>query len=177
MAIDWLKGPYTKALEQIEAAMAGLKAAEGAQNSKGVASPQQEKMQASFGKDLSGVKAHAGGGPAQAAKATSAAAFASGNHVAFKGSPNMHTAAHEAAHVVQQSKAGKAANPKAEAAKLAHELANSSLAPHQGRVVVSPPSSAAMAAKAATAATVEKALASAHAAIKGLAALERKTKS
>jgi hypothetical protein len=28
--------------------------------------------------------------------------YATGNHVAFKGAPNLHTAAHEAAHVVQQ---------------------------------------------------------------------------
>ena len=31
-----------------------------------------------------------------------AQAFATGNHVAFAGTPDLHTAAHEAAHVVQQ---------------------------------------------------------------------------
>lgn len=31
-----------------------------------------------------------------------AQAFATGNHVAFAGAPDLHTAAHEAAHVVQQ---------------------------------------------------------------------------
>jgi hypothetical protein len=30
-----------------------------------------------------------------------AEAFATGNHVAFAGTPDLHTAAHEAAHVVQ----------------------------------------------------------------------------
>lgn len=34
--------------------------------------------------------------------ATGAEAFATGNHVAFASSPSLHTAAHEAAHVVQQ---------------------------------------------------------------------------
>src|ERR1041385_646216 len=46
-----------------------------------------------------------GGGQAAAAcDAMGASAFATGNHVAFAQSPDLHTAAHEAAHVVQQAR-------------------------------------------------------------------------
>src|SRR5262249_45650019 len=59
--------------------------------------------QASFGAahDVSGIRAHVGG---DSAKAMGATAFAAGNHVVFDRSPDLHTAAHEAAHVVQQAK-------------------------------------------------------------------------
>src|SRR5213075_2702829 len=39
---------------------------------------------------------------AAGARAMGADAFATGNHVAFASAPDLHTAAHEAAHVVQQ---------------------------------------------------------------------------
>jgi len=69
----------------------------------GQALPHVEAIQQSFGNhDVSGVRAHVGGSAAQAADALGAEAFATGNDVAFHGSPDLHTAAHEAAHVVQQ---------------------------------------------------------------------------
>jgi hypothetical protein len=75
---------------------------------RGVASPTTampfaDKIQASFGAehDISGIQAHVGG---NAAAAMGASAFAAGNHVVFDRSPDLHTAAHEAAHVVQQAK-------------------------------------------------------------------------
>jgi len=40
---------------------------------------------------------------AQASRAIGAMAFTTGDHVAFAGAPSLHTAAHEAAHVVQQA--------------------------------------------------------------------------
>lgn len=43
-----------------------------------------------------------GGAAATASRAIGAIAYATGNHVAFAGAPDLHTAAHEAAHVVQQ---------------------------------------------------------------------------
>src|SRR5262249_55550320 len=49
-----------------------------------------------------GVEAHLDGAAAQSAQSLGAAAFATGNHVVFNGAPSLHTAAHEAAHVVQQ---------------------------------------------------------------------------
>lgn len=60
-------------------------------------------IQRAFGKhDVGGVRAHVGG-QAQAANETMGSlAYAMGDHVAFRGSPDLHTAAHEAAHVVQQ---------------------------------------------------------------------------
>ncbi len=65
--------------------------------------PHQEAIQQSFGRhDVSGVKAHVGGAAAEASDAMGAQAYATGDHVAFRGAPDLHTAAHEAAHVVQQ---------------------------------------------------------------------------
>jgi outer membrane protein OmpA-like peptidoglycan-associated protein len=66
--------------------------------------PHQEAIQRSFGShDISGVRAQVGGPAAQAAQAIGAEAYATGDRVAFTQSPDLHTAAHEAAHVVQQA--------------------------------------------------------------------------
>ena len=67
--------------------------------------PHFAEIQRSFGGvfDLSGVQAHVGGAAAQASGAMGANAYATGGHVAFAKQPDLHTAAHEAAHVVQQS--------------------------------------------------------------------------
>lgn len=65
--------------------------------------PHLGKIQQSFGgHDVSGVKAHVGGAAGQASRAMGAKAYATGSSVAFKSTPDLHTAAHEAAHVVQQ---------------------------------------------------------------------------
>ena len=64
--------------------------------------PHQDRIQASFGRhDVSGVRAHTDAAASEAASAMDAQAYATGNHVAFHGQPDLHTAAHEAAHVVQ----------------------------------------------------------------------------
>ncbi len=77
-------------------------AKQGVQGS-GEALPFLDKIQKSFGAhDLSGVRAHIGGKAADAATAIGASAFATGSDVAFASAPDVHTAAHEAAHVVQQ---------------------------------------------------------------------------
>lgn len=69
----------------------------------GSALPGLDQIQQSFGRhDVSGVQAHVGGAAAQANQAMGAQAYATGNDVAFGSQPDMHTAAHEAAHVVQQ---------------------------------------------------------------------------
>lgn len=72
----------------------------------GSALPHADTIQASFGRhDISHVQAY-GGSAAQAACADmGATAYATGDKVAHSGSLDLHTAAHEAAHVVQQ-KAG-----------------------------------------------------------------------
>src|SRR5262249_12282416 len=54
--------------------------------------------------DVGSIQAHVGGQTAAACDAMGASAFATGNHVAFAQSPDLHTAAHEAAHVVQQAR-------------------------------------------------------------------------
>lgn len=65
--------------------------------------PYIEQIQLSFGRhDVSGIEAHVGGRAAEASDAIGARAYATGNHVAFASAPDLHTAAHEAAHVVQQ---------------------------------------------------------------------------
>ena len=65
--------------------------------------PHLDTIQASFGAhDVTNVEAHIGGPATQAAGTLGAQAYASGNCVAFGFAPDLHTAAHEAAHVVQQ---------------------------------------------------------------------------
>ncbi|HKE14423.1 MAG TPA: DUF4157 domain-containing protein [Kofleriaceae bacterium] len=65
--------------------------------------PHLDTIQQSFGDhDVSGVQAHTDARAGEAAGALDARAYATGNHVAFAGAPDLHTAAHEAAHVVQQ---------------------------------------------------------------------------
>jgi hypothetical protein len=62
--------------------------------------PFQDRIQASFGPhDVSNVRAHT---DARATGAMAAEAYTTGNHVVFGKEPDLHTAAHEAAHVVQQ---------------------------------------------------------------------------
>ena len=77
-------------------------AAEGVSGA-GSAMPHLDAIQRSFGQhDLSSVKAHGDAAAVKGATAMGAEAFASGEHVAFAQAPSLHTAAHEAAHVVQQ---------------------------------------------------------------------------
>ena len=65
--------------------------------------PHGDTIQRLFGHhDISGIEAHVGGPAATASRAIGAEAYATGSHVAFAGAPSLHTAAHEAAHVVQQ---------------------------------------------------------------------------
>ncbi len=65
--------------------------------------PHLDRIQASFGRhEVGGVQAHLGRQASEGAQAMGAEAFASGNQVAFSRAPSLHTAAHEAAHVVQQ---------------------------------------------------------------------------
>jgi Domain of unknown function (DUF4157) len=65
--------------------------------------PHLDRIQRSFGRhDVSGVRAHTDERAAEGARAMGAEAFADGEQVAFGGAPSLHTAAHEAAHVVQQ---------------------------------------------------------------------------
>jgi hypothetical protein len=65
--------------------------------------PHIEQIQRSFGShDVSHVQAHVGGLAAEGARAMGAQAYATGDRVAFASAPDLHTAAHEAAHVVQQ---------------------------------------------------------------------------
>jgi len=63
------------------------------------------RIQTSFGRhDISGVKAYKDRAAVKANRSLGALAYASGDKVAFRKAPDLHTAAHEAAHVIQQKK-------------------------------------------------------------------------
>jgi hypothetical protein len=65
--------------------------------------PYRDVIQASFGRhDVSTLRAHLGPAASDASRSLGALAYASGERVAFAGRPTLHTAAHEAAHVIQQ---------------------------------------------------------------------------
>jgi hypothetical protein len=65
--------------------------------------PHRERLQEAFGDhDLSGVRAFVGGAAREASDQMGALAFATGDAVAFRDAPDLHTAAHEAAHIIQQ---------------------------------------------------------------------------
>lgn len=65
--------------------------------------PHAEQIQRSFGHhDTSSIRAHVGGAASDAAHAIGARAYATGDSVAFASTPDLHLAAHEAVHVVQQ---------------------------------------------------------------------------
>ena len=92
----------TQAAGATDASTVHSAAASGLQGPSG-ALPHLDAIQNSFGgHDVSGVQAHVGGAAAEANRTMGAEAYATGNQIAFKQSPSLHTAAHEAAHVVQQ---------------------------------------------------------------------------
>jgi hypothetical protein len=65
--------------------------------------PHAETIQRAFGRhDVSGVQAHTGPEAGASAQAMGAQAYATGNHIVLGGNADLHTVAHEAAHVVQQ---------------------------------------------------------------------------
>jgi hypothetical protein len=65
--------------------------------------PFGDSIQRLFGRhDIGNIQAHTDASAAAGSRAMGAEAFATGNHVAFASTPDLHTAAHEAAHVVQQ---------------------------------------------------------------------------
>jgi len=69
----------------------------------GVALPHRDAIQRAFGRhDIRGIRAHIGGRASEGAAQLGAEAYASGEQIAFATPPSLHTAAHEAAHVVQQ---------------------------------------------------------------------------
>jgi hypothetical protein len=65
--------------------------------------PYLDVIQRAFGHhDVGGVRAHVGGAASDAAAQLGARAYAAGDAVAFTADPDLHLAAHEATHVVQQ---------------------------------------------------------------------------
>ena len=65
--------------------------------------PYRDRIQAAFGRhDIGGVRAHTDDAATAANQRLGANGYATGGAVAFRGAPDLHLAAHEAAHVVQQ---------------------------------------------------------------------------
>jgi hypothetical protein len=65
--------------------------------------PHLDRIQRAFGRhDVSHVRTATGGAAAESSRALGASAYAVGDRVGFASSPDLHTAAHEAAHVLQQ---------------------------------------------------------------------------
>jgi hypothetical protein len=65
--------------------------------------PHAAQIQRAFGRhDISAIQAHVGADAAASARAMGARAYATGDHVVLGESTDLHTVAHEAAHVVQQ---------------------------------------------------------------------------
>lgn len=65
--------------------------------------PHLDTIQRSFGSfDVSGTRSHTDGAASEANRAMNAEGYAADGEVAFRGRPSLFTAAHEAAHVVQQ---------------------------------------------------------------------------
>jgi hypothetical protein len=78
-------------------------AAEGGVRGAGAPLPHLDTIQSAFGHhDVRGVQAFSDGAASRASERLGAEAYALGDRVAFAGAPSLHTAAHEAAHVVQQ---------------------------------------------------------------------------
>lgn len=92
----WAEKPISDPDTVVDTALKGL-------TGSGGELPHLSVIQRAFGRhDVSQVRAHQGAHASSAARAIGARAFASGNHVAFSGSPDLRTAAHEATHVIQQ---------------------------------------------------------------------------
>ncbi|MGN6108146.1 MAG: eCIS core domain-containing protein, partial [Kofleriaceae bacterium] len=64
--------------------------------------PHLDRLERAFAMDLSGITAHIGGAASAATRRLGSQAFTVGERVAFRNSPDLRLAAHEAAHVVQQ---------------------------------------------------------------------------
>ena len=65
--------------------------------------PYLDAIQQAFGDhDVTFIRAHVGGPATEAAARMKASAYATGDRVVFREHPDLHTAAHEAAHVIQQ---------------------------------------------------------------------------
>ncbi len=67
-----------------------------------MALPYRAELERAMGVDLGGVTAHVAGAAADACEALDARAYATGDRIAFGSAPDLHTAAHEVAHVLQQ---------------------------------------------------------------------------
>jgi len=67
--------------------------------------PYKEEIARAFGRhDISNVKAHTGNSADESSGSLGTHAYTTGNNVSFKSSPDLHTAAHEAVHVVQDDR-------------------------------------------------------------------------
>ncbi len=91
-----------RAAGELDSAAVQQAAAQGAQTPSQTL-PYRAELQASLaGHDLSTIAAHVGADASRSAERMGAEAFATGEHVVFRGAPTLATTAHEVAHVLQQ---------------------------------------------------------------------------
>lgn len=99
-----LSGAPPAAAAENTTALCQAAAEHGAQASSSGSLPHLDVIQRSFGRhNVRKIEAHVGGPGRELAQAMNARAYATKNHVVFAEAPDLHTAAHEAAHVVQQA--------------------------------------------------------------------------
>src|ERR1044071_3610230 len=98
-----LKSRFTHDFSRVPPHANATTIADRATRGSGESYPFREQIQRSFGRhDISPLRAHGGSAAAAAARDLNARAFTFGEHVAFEGRPDLHTAAHEAAHAGEQ---------------------------------------------------------------------------
>lgn len=91
------KGPVKRSREIHQTARKGIQGAS-------QPLPYRDVIQRSFGKfDVSTIQSHQDASATAANEALNSLAYTIGNHIAFRNAPDLHTTAHEAAHVVQQA--------------------------------------------------------------------------
>jgi hypothetical protein len=97
--------PVQRKAEELGARPSGAVHAAATRGIEGASSelPYRDAIQRAFGwHDVGSVRAQVGGPASEACEQLGAQAYASGDAVAFVRAPDLHTAAHEAAHVIQQ---------------------------------------------------------------------------
>ncbi|HEU0036411.1 MAG TPA: DUF4157 domain-containing protein [Kofleriaceae bacterium] len=97
--------------------------------------PHADRIQRAFGHhDISSIRVQVGGDATTASHAIGARAYAHGERIAFASAPDLHTAAHEATHVIQQRAglvpAGGMDSPGDALERQAHEVADAVVAGH-----------------------------------------------
>lgn len=103
LASPGIQPPSTPLLERVPTGSNVREAAARGSRTPSTSLPFAERIQEAFGRhDIGHIRAHQGRDAAHSAHRMEASAYATGHHVVFAEKPDLWTAAHEAAHVIQQ---------------------------------------------------------------------------